>query len=227
MTPKTPPKTPAKPRPRERPAPKTRKAPARRTTPYTEEERAEALRLVESQGTAHAHRATGIPKQTLSRWSAAARIDTHGAARARTASATEATRARAAEVRLSTVEILEGHIAQAGHYLATLAGVNARAAQLIAAADPDTITIATGLAGPYAVVTDPEASELAKVALALAGLPLAPRDAEGILTRAIHDLQLLKGEATERGELVVEFQVPRPSATTATHVIELPPGEDQ
>ena len=38
------------------------------------------------------------------------------------------------------------------------------------------------------------------------------RDAEGILTRAIHDLQLLNGEATERGELVVDFAVPRPVA---------------
>lgn len=187
------------------------KTPARRTTPYTAEQRAEALRLVETQGTAHAHKVTGVPKPTLTRWAKAAGLDTEAAARRRTAAATEAVRARAAEVKLGTVELLEQHIAQAGDYLRTVAGVNALAAQRIAAADPDLIKIATGIAGPYAVVEDADAQEAAKVALALAGLPLAVRDAEGLLTRAIHDLQLLRGEATERGELLVEFNVPRPT----------------
>lgn len=209
---KTPPTKPAPARSRVRSEGKTREAPAkRRTTPYTDEQRAEALRLVESQGTAHAHRVTGVPKPTLTRWTKAAGIDVGEGARRRTAAATEAVRTRAAEVKLGTVELLEQHIAQAGEYLATVAGVNARAAQLIAAADPDLIKQAVGIAGPYAVLEDPEAAELAKVALALDGLPLAVRDAEGLLTRAIHDLQLLRGEATERGELLVEFNVPRPT----------------
>ena len=189
----------------------TAKTPARRTTRYTDEQRAEALRLVESQGTAHAHKVTGVPKPTLTRWAKAAGVDTEEAARRRTAAATEAVRARAAEVKLGTVELLEQHIAQAGEYLATVAGVNALAAQLITRADPAGIEVNVGMAGPYAVVTDEQAAEVSKVALALAGLPLAVRDAEGLLTRAIHDLQLLRGEATERGELVVEFNVPRPT----------------
>lgn len=189
---------------------------------YTDEQRAEALRLVEGQGTAHAHKVTGVPKPTLTRWAKAAGLDTGEAARRRTAAATEAVRARAAEVKLSTVDLLEAHIAQAGEYLRTVAGVNARAAQLIAGGNPDTITMAVGMAGPYAVLApDSEAAELGKVALALAGLPLAPRDAEGILTRAVHDLQLLRGEATERGELVVEFNVPRPHPGD-TPVVEQP-----
>lgn len=221
----------AKPTPRKatpsrvRSTPKAReKTPARRTTPYSAEQRAEAIRLLETQGTAHAHKVTGVPKPTLTRWAKAAGIDMGDVARRRTAAATEAVRARSAEVRATTVELLEGHIAQAGQFLTTVAGVNALAAQLIATGDPDNIEVAVGMAGPYAVLKDgTQAAELGKVALALKGLPLDVRDAEGIVTRAVHDLQLLRGEATERGELVVEFNVPRPHpATTAVEVLEPP-----
>ena len=221
------PKTPARTRTRARPATKRArpKPQGDKAGTYSDEQRAEALRLVEEHGTAHAHRVTGVPKQTLSRWTKAAGIDTAAIERQRTAAATEATRARAAEVSRSTVELLEQHIAQAGEYLATVAGVNALAAQLIARADPDRIKIATGIAGPYAVVEDELAAEVSKVALALAGLPLAVRDAEGLLTRAVHDLQLIRGEATERGELLVEFNVPRPQAP-AEPPLELDTTED-
>lgn len=168
------------------------------------------------------HAGTGIPKGTLGRWAKAAGVDLGEQARARVQAATVATRARSAEVSLSTVALLEHHIAQAGEYLSTVAGVNALAAQLIAGGDPADVTTGIGMAGPYAVLRDgTQAAELAKVALALAGLPLAVRDAEGILTRAVHDLQLLRGEATERGELVVEFNVPRPTPST-TPVVEQP-----
>lgn len=210
---KSTPKRPAPPATRARSTTKRATPPPRKGPrgAYSEEQRAEALRLVEEHGTAHAHRVTGVPKGTLSRWTKAAGIDTTVVDRRRTAAATEAVRARSAEVKAGTLELLEEHIAQAGEYLRTVAGVNALAAQRIAEADPDLIKIATGDAGPYAVVEAPEAAEAAKVALALDGLPLAVRDAEGILTRAIHDLQLLRGEATERGEFLVEFNVPRPA----------------
>lgn len=223
MTAKTRPKTPARSSTRQRSGTK-RATPARSGT-YSPEDKAAALALVEEHGTAHAHRETGIPKATLSRWTKAAGIDTAAIQRHHTAAATEAVRARSAEVRASTLELLEQHIAQAGDYLATVAGVNALAAQLIARADPDRIEVAVGMAGPYAVVTDPLAAEVSKVALALAGLPLAVRDAEGLLTRAVHDLQLLRGEATERGELLVEFDVPRPTASSAP-VLEVATLED-
>ena len=181
---------------------------------YSDEQRTEALRLIETQGTAHAHKVTGIPKPTLTRWAKAAGIDTGAAARRQTAAATEAVRRRAAEVKLTTVQLLEAHVAQAGHYLATVAGANAHAADIIAALDPDLIEERATIAGPVYIPTDPAAHAAKKRAAALADLPLNPRDAEGILTRAIHDLQLLKGEATERGELVVDFTVPRPTADT-------------
>ena len=200
-----------KPAPAPRAARSKAKTPARRTKPYPEATKAKALAQLEAEGMAATHAATGVPKATLSRWAKAAGVDLEEQARQRTAAATEAVRARAAEVTAGTVELLEQHIAQAGEYLATVAGVNALAAQLITRADPAGIEVNVGMAGPYAVVTDEQAAEVSKVALALAGLPLAVRDAEGLLTRAIHDLQLLRGEATERGELVVEFNVPRPT----------------
>lgn len=220
MTTKTPRNTPAPAARRARSATK-RARPMRRGKggTYSDAQRTEALRLVATQGMAHAHKVTGVPKSTLSRWAKAAGVDTEGTARQRTAAATEAVRARAATVRLSTVELLEAHIAQAGQYLATVAGANAHAADLIAGLDPDLIEERATIAGPVYLATDPDALAAQKVAAALAGLPLAPRDAEGLLTRAIHDLQLLKGEATERGELVVEFGVPRPNPG-ATRVVD-------
>lgn len=203
---KTTPKPPARRPGSQRSGAKRASAPVR----YSEEQRAEALDLVAAQGIAHAHRATGVSRATLSRWAKAAGIDVGEQARARTANATAVVRQRAAEVTANTVDLLEHHIAQGGHYLGVVAGVNALAAERIASLDPDLISIEHGIAGPYTVLGDRAAADAAKVALALAGLPLAARDAEGLVTRAIHDLQLLRGEATERGELVVEFTVPRP-----------------
>lgn len=218
----------------------TRKAPTKRPRatrsgakaratgrPYDEATKARALEVLQVDGLAAAHKATGVPKPTLTRWAKAAGVDVGELARARTANATEAVRARAAEVTASTVELLEAHVAQAGDYLGTLAGVNALAARLIAGLDPDKIERVVTLAGTGVAVNDPQVDAVVKVAQALDALPLAARDAEGILTRAIHDLQLLKGEATERGELVVEFTVPRPHPSTGDDaVVEYPALED-
>lgn len=219
MTPKNPPKTTRTAPSRARSGGKARgKDSAGRWLP---EVRSQAVDLMRSEGMAAAHKETGVPKATLAKWSKSEGIDLGEAARARTAAASEVVRQRAAEVRASTVELLEQHIAQAGEYLSTVAGVNALAAQLIAGADPDLIEVKVGMAGPYAVVNDAAAAELSKVALALGSLPLTVRDAEGVLTRAVHDLQLLRGEATERGELTVEFQVPRPTPPAEVPEIEV------
>lgn len=181
---------------------------------YPPKVRERALALVASEGVAAAHRATKVPKPTLTRWAKAAGVEVTKGDVARTRAATEAVRARAAEVKLSTVQLLEEHIAQAGQFLVEVAGANALAAQRIVDAGPDGVRIEVGAFGPYAVLTDPAASEAQKVAVALASLPLAVRDAEGLVTRAIHDLQLLQGEATERGDVVVHFAVPRPTPRT-------------
>lgn len=179
---------------------------------YDEATKAKALAMVEADGMAEAHRRSKVPKATLSRWAREAGIDLEGAAQDRTRAAAATVRARAAEVTIGTVAQLERHVAQAGDLLDTVVGVNALAARMLAAMDPEKLERVATLAGTVVVVRDPAVDEVLKVAEAIGGLPLAVRDAEGILTRAIHDLQLLRGEATERGELVVEFTVPRPVA---------------
>lgn len=179
---------------------------------YSDAERAAAVTLLREEGMAAAHDATSIPKGTLGRWARAEGIDLEGAARERTAAAAAATAERHAKARLGTVERLEQHVERAASYLTNVLEANAEAADLIQALDPDLIKITASIAGPVATLDDEQANDAGKRALAMAGLPLSVRDAEGVLTRAIHDLQLLKGEATERGELVVDFAVPRPVA---------------
>ena len=222
MTKNTPRKTASPARPAARSATKRARKPG---TAYDEATKAKALARLDADGMAETHATTGIPKPTLSRWARAAGIDLGANARARTEAATEAVRARAAEVSLSTLELLEQHVAQAGDYLATVAGVNALAARLLVGTDPANLERVVTLAGTGIVVSDTQVDEVLKVAQALDALPLAVRDAEGLLTRAIHDLQLLRGEATERGELVVDFAVPRPTQP-AGEPLELPAQPD-
>lgn len=192
----------------------------RRTAPYSPEQRAEALRLVEAQGIAHAHRVTKVPKPTLSRWARAAGIDLEPAARARTKAAAAAVEERATRARLTTTELLEQHIETTGRYLSTVAHANTTAAELIADLDPQLIKLVATIAGTEAVIEDETAEAAQLRARALATLPLTVRDAEGILTRAIHDLQLLRGEATERGTIVVDFPgIPRPNPAAVEPVV--------
>lgn len=183
----------------------------RRTTAYPAEQRAEAVTLLREEGMAAAHDVTGIPKATLSRWAKAEGIDLGEDARRRTANATEVVRERVERAKVNTVQLLEDHIGEAGSYLSTIVRANAAAAEAIAGLSPEALKVVTFEGEEVIEVDDEQAQALAKLARALGDLPLAVRDAEGIVTRAIHDLQLLRGEATERGELVVEFGgIPRP-----------------
>lgn len=185
------------------------------TVRYTDEQRAALVEQVRAEGMAATHKATGIAKSTLGRWCKVAGVDLGEEAKARTAKAAEALKAKGAVARVSTAERLEQLIASAGSYLATTTSANDDAAALIAALDPERISLEVGLSGPYAVVEDAAAQAAQRRAMALASLPLETRDAVGILTRAIHDLQLLTGQATERGDLLVQFGVPRPDALRA------------
>ena len=217
--PRTTPKDPATPPARKRASTKARatnvKAGRSSAHRYTPAERAAVLEQLGTLGMAATHQATGIPKTTLSRWAKAGGVDLGETARALTAKASEALKAKGAAARVSTAERLEQLIAASGSYLATTTGANEAAAALIAALDPDLLSLEAGLTGPTVVVQDADAQAAQKRALALAGLPLETRDAVGILTRAIHDLALVTGQATERGELVVNFGVPRPNALEA------------
>lgn len=215
------------PRTSTRSAPKSRDARATRSKPggarskttgrYTDADREGALELLRDGGVAHAHRQLGIPKATLSRWASAAGIDLDAGARARTEAAVVGRREQVERVRLSTVQLLEQHVERAGEYLSTIVGANAEAAYLIDALDDDQLLSSRAEDGTLIVTTNQtDARAAMHRAYALASLPLAARDAEGILTRAIHDLALLKGEATERGAIVIDLSgVPRPDPAAA------------
>lgn len=73
---------------------------ARKT--YTQAQKADAVALVAEHGIAHAHRETGIPKSSLSRWAAAAGVDLGTLQREKTAHAVEA-RVAAWEERRTTM----------------------------------------------------------------------------------------------------------------------------
>lgn len=188
--------------------------------------KAEAIARMGTHGIAATHDMMDIPKSTLSSWARDANIDTGAVARRQTEAASIALRARVAQAKLSTVAMLEQHLADYGEFLRRVGEVNVDAVQAIIEAGPDAIERKIGLAGPYVVVTDTTAAAAADLAMALAGLPLSIRDAEGIVTRAVHDLQLLKGEATERGEVVIEFSGmprPRPAEVEVVRVEANPP----
>lgn len=200
----------------------------RRRGAWPEATKAEALTLLGEEGVAAAHDVTGVPKATLSRWAKAAGIELEEGTRKRTAHAAEAVRERAERAKLDTVKLLEDHIGEAGSYLSAIVTANAAAAEAIAGLSDEALTVVVDDDGNVSVAVKDEATaKLRKLAMVLDTLPLAVRDAEGIVTRAIHDLQLLRGEATERGELVVEFGgIPRPdpSATEVTQLTD--PDED-
>ncbi len=188
---------------------------------YTDEEKAAAIHLMDSHGIAAANDMLDIPRQTLSDWARAANLDLSAVAVKRVEGAHLALKARVAERKLATVAMLEDHLGNFGHYLGRIAEANAAAAEALVEAGPESLERKMGLTGSYVVTTDTTAADAANMALALAGLPLNVREAEGVVTRAIHDLQLLKGEATERGEIQVQFRgVPRPDPTTV-EVVQL------
>jgi transposase-like protein len=68
---------------------------------YTADQKAEALRLYEEQGTSAASEATGIPKSTIQSWARSSGL--HTVRTAKTAAATEAASADAAKTRALVV----------------------------------------------------------------------------------------------------------------------------
>lgn len=187
-------------------AKRTRRKPARHVAgrPYADDVRERALELLRVDGVAAAHAATGIPKGTLSRWARNAGVDL-GAATRQTKAAAEA---RAAQLADETTKRLDHVIELASRGLIRRLEANADVAEL----DDDDL-------GPWSrelerFVPSDDRSHTAKALrraqlLDSAGVPV--RDLVGSLTRAIHDLSLLTGEATERGDVVVKFGIPRPT----------------
>jgi len=176
---------------------------------------------------AAAHASTRIPKPTLHRWAKAAGVDLGDLARAQTANASAAVSARAAEAKMTTAVRLEQILAQQLEALHLLGGFEVAA--LSALRDNGDLGYEPSIGGPVTVPTDVETRDhLARARLATE--TVMKRDVVGAATRAIHDLALLAGDATERGDLRVTFGVPRsdPRAADAAAVVQdLLEGHDQ
>lgn len=210
-----------------RSAPK-RATPAKRPgASYDERERLVALDFVVTSGIAGAHKATGIPKATLSRWAKAAGIDLEAQARDRTRAATAALEAAAAEASLTTVarleHVLELELTTHARLVELEAAASASMAAAIASvrAGEQPVEAQLGMMGtPYLVLRQPD-SELGQLlGLLELGKTLAKRDVVGAWTRAVHDLALLKGDATERGTILVRFGIPRPAGDVDAGVVD-------
>lgn len=153
--------------------------------PWPPATRTHALHVLQSDGLAAAHKATGVPKGTIRVWAHKAGVNTTEAsarATAKTQAATDATAAR-------TRRILE----------------DAKATMVL---DLSALAV-TALARSRDLVNHPDTTL---------------RDVVGAFTRAIHDLQLLTGGATDH-QVTVVFNSDPPAAGPAARpfvVKELP-----
>lgn len=174
------------------------------------EVRERAVRLYGEQGLAAAHEATGCSKPSIRRWAKAAGVSAgNAAAVASSAAATEVSlarrRERTAAARATLVE-LQARIAIEASQAELVVLESLRAV----AQDPDVRKPAV----------TPDGAEVLPASLRrLQAVLSGPRLSElvGAKTRAIHDLQLLDGQATEQpeGGLTVRFATPTPTAITA------------
>lgn len=166
------------------------------------EVRARALEVYERDGLATAHRETGVPKPTIARWAREGEV-THdaGAALAQTKAATETSLARRA-----------AHMAAVREQLVS---AQATIALTASALEVDVLALQRD------AVKEARASEVGAVSAAtlnrLQVLNAGPRLSEivGAKTRAIHDLLLLEGQATEHtaSRVAVHFATGEPAAT--------------
>lgn len=199
-----------------------REAPHRPRTAYPPEQKAAAVAMMRGSGIAATHRATGVPKGTLSGWARAAGIDLGEAARARTAAATAHVEAAVAEVKLTTVNrlerILEAELDTHADRLELERALSRQLARVLAGdlvdADDHPFRLMRGESAATVMLRDPD-GDLAQLvgALELLNATSPKRDTVGAWTRAVHDLALLRGEATERGDVLVTFGIPRPDTS--------------
>jgi hypothetical protein len=175
--------------------------------PIPQATRTRAVEIYAAQGMAAAHAATGCAKSSIRRWALRVGVEAgNAAAVAQSAAATEVSLARRREAtaaaRATLIELQASIAIQASQVeLAVLESVAAVAADqaVLRAPGPDE-ALPASLRRLQAILSGPRLSELV-----------------GAKTRAIHDLQLLDGQATEQpeGGLTVRFATPDPSALSA------------
>ena len=191
-----------------RPTPKR----ARRT--YTAEDRRAAVERVEAVGLAATHRETGIPRRTLSDWTRAAGVDLGQKARERTAKASAAVEAAAAEAKVTTASRLEAILDDQLATYAALSRLERRAAELTEARadDPGAVSVTLGTRAGDLILsaTDPALGQALGLIELLTGAT-SKRDVVGAVGQAVDKLALLRGDATVRGEVILRFGIPRPS----------------
>ena len=178
---------------------------------YDDATRERALELMRDAGLAAAHHQLGIPKQTLSRWAKAGGVDL-GEIVNRTRAGTAA---RAAQLAETTVDRLEYVLDLATTTLTRSLEALADVVEL----DDEDLGVWSDELERFVPPEDARATAAAmrrQQLIMSTGVPL--RELVGVTTRAIHDLALLKGEATERGEIAVTFHVPRPQPQTVVVV---------
>lgn len=186
----------------------------RRPPAYDDALRAAALAVYVEQGLAAAHRQTGVPKSTLRDWARAAGVSEAVAAPVETAAATAAqlatNRSLAAQARERAIERLASTALKGVVLEERLIDVASAALE-----EAGSGTLQTATASRLEI---------------MGGFPQL-RAIVGSRTRAIHDLQLLTDEATERpaGDgLTIIFATPLPSAAalSAGHeIIDLDPDD--
>jgi transposase-like protein len=181
------------------------KRPARR--PWPDDVRERALELLRTDGVAAAHAGTGVPKGTLSGWAKAAGVEVPTHVKAEQLKA--AAQLSAAERTVTLVERLDGIATKSATLLEHLIDGNLDVAEL----DDDDLGRWNAELERFVPPEDRTAAAQAMRRQHHLSTLLPARDVVGVLTRAVHDLALLRGEATERGTIEVSFgAMPRPDA---------------
>lgn len=185
---------------------------------HSEDTKAAAVALYAEHGLAEAARRTRLAKPTISRWAKAAGV-TAPSITERNRAKTEAAMVEAAAARRTRRADAREKLTDMQAHIALLAG------QLtIDMLDAAVKVSAAAKVSPNGMV---DATLLARLNAVMSGLRLP--DVIGAGTRAIHDLNLLDGEATERPDaagMVVVFAVSAPSVSPGApppRIIDLPP----
>ncbi len=165
----------------------------------------QAITIAGRDGIAAAHRETGVPKPTITRWCKTAGVSIEEMAQTRTAHAmTKADIVLRQAGRIE--EVLEEIRSAAGLYLQAVTVANRDYALAVLAEDPEDIATRVNpiTGGVEAEPTSERARAAYKRVLALRHGIEDPQ-AVGALTRSTHDLQLLAGKATENQAVQVVF----------------------
>lgn len=172
----------------------------RRRRAYTDDVRARALALVAEVGVSRAAAELAIPKATVGLWARSSATTSSSDLSRRTAAATAA---RVEQLTASSVARLEYLIELASTGLIRRLEANADASEV------DAADLTYNLELERYVGLTPEADAAIRRYRYLETLE-PTRDLVGALTRALGDLAAIRGEVTERGNIVVQFGIPRP-----------------